>query len=96
MHDVADGKTHRQEKLVRAFRNVRGGMGAASRTIGTLIGHKGRSVTSRCVHSADAVLLAAVHRVAGEKGRRTHLTATQGAEIVTLHAAVASVAHRVR
>jgi len=38
MHDVADGKTHRREKLekARAFRNVRGSMGAASRTIGML------------------------------------------------------------
>lgn len=38
MHDVADGKTHRREKLekARALRNVRGGMGTASRTIGLL------------------------------------------------------------
>jgi integrase len=38
MRDVADGKTHRREKLdkARAFRNVRGGMGTASRTIGLL------------------------------------------------------------
>lgn len=38
MHDVADGKTHRREKLekARAFRNVRGSMGAASRNVGML------------------------------------------------------------
>ncbi|MBS7789078.1 site-specific integrase [Roseococcus sp. SDR] len=38
MYAVADGKTHRREKLEKAhaFRNVRGGMGTASRTIGLL------------------------------------------------------------
>ena len=38
MHDVADGKTHRREKLEKAhaFRNVRGSTGTASRTIGLL------------------------------------------------------------
>lgn len=38
IHDVSDGKTHRREKLnkSRAFRNVRGRMGAASRTVGML------------------------------------------------------------
>ena len=33
-------------------------------TIAALIGHKGHSITSRYVHSADAVLLAAADAVA--------------------------------
>ena len=35
-------------------------------TIAALIGHKGRTVTSRYVHSADAVLLAAADAVANK------------------------------
>jgi hypothetical protein len=33
-------------------------------TIAALVGHQGRSITSRYVHSADAVLLAAADAVA--------------------------------
>jgi integrase len=39
-------------------------------TIATLVGHKKHTVTSRYVHSADAVLLAAADAVASETTRR--------------------------
>lgn len=39
-------------------------MGMSEPTIAALLGHKGRSVTSRYVHSADAVVLAAADRAA--------------------------------
>jgi hypothetical protein len=38
----------------------------AEGTIAALIGHKGRSITSRYVHSADAVLLQAADTVASK------------------------------
>ena len=39
-------------------------LGYSEPTIAALVGHKGRSITSRYVHSADAVLLAAADGVA--------------------------------
>jgi integrase len=39
-------------------------LGYSELTIGALVGHKGRTITSRYVHSADAVLLAAADVVA--------------------------------
>ena len=39
-------------------------LGYSEPTIAALVGHKGHSVTSRYVHSADAVLLAAADAVA--------------------------------
>jgi integrase len=39
-------------------------LGYSEPTIAALIGHKGRSITSRYIHSADAVLLAAADAVA--------------------------------
>lgn len=39
-------------------------LGCSEPTIAALVGHKGRSITSRYVHSADAVLLAAADAVA--------------------------------
>jgi integrase len=39
-------------------------LGYSEPTIAALVGHKGRSITSRYVHSADAVLLAAADAVA--------------------------------
>ena len=49
--------------------------------IAALVGHKGRFVTSRYVHSADAVLLAAADAVAG----RTAELMGEG-EVVSLRA----------
>jgi hypothetical protein len=41
-------------------------LGLSEPTIGALVGHKGHSITSRYMHLADAVLLAAADEVAGQ------------------------------
>ena len=50
--------------LRHSFASLAGDLGYSESTIATLVGHKGRSVTSRYVHTADAVLLAAADAVA--------------------------------
>ena len=50
--------------LRHSFASLAGDLGYSEPTIASLVGHKGRSVTSRYVHSADAVLLAAADAVA--------------------------------
>jgi integrase len=50
--------------LRHSFASVAGDLGYSEPTIAALVGHKGRSMTSRYVHSADAVLLAAADAVA--------------------------------
>jgi integrase len=50
--------------LRHSFASLANDLGHSEPTIAALIGHKGRSVTSRYVHSADAVLLAAADVVA--------------------------------
>jgi hypothetical protein len=45
-------------------------LGYSAATMGSLIGYKGRTSTSRYLHSADAVLLAAADVVAGETAKR--------------------------
>lgn len=50
--------------LRHTFASVAGDLGYSESTIGALIGHKGQSITSRYVHAADAVLLAAADAVA--------------------------------
>ena len=50
--------------LRHSFASLAGDLGYSEPTIAALVGHKGRSVTSRYVHSADAVLLAAADAVA--------------------------------
>ncbi len=47
-----------------SFASLANDLGYSEPTIAALIGHKGRSITSRYVHSADAVLLAATDAVA--------------------------------
>jgi integrase len=49
-----------------SFASLAGDLGYSELTIAALIGHKGQSITSRYVHSADAVLLAAADAVASE------------------------------
>jgi len=49
-----------------SFASVAADLGLSEPTIGALIGHKGQTITSRYVHAADAVLLAA----AGSVGER--------------------------
>jgi integrase len=56
--------------LRHSFASLAGDMGYSEPTIASLVGHTGRSVTSRYVHHADAVLLAAADAVAAETARR--------------------------
>jgi integrase len=51
--------------LRHSFASLAGDLGYSEPTIAALIGHKGQTMTSRYVHAADAVLLAAVDVVAG-------------------------------
>ena len=50
--------------LRHSFVSLADELGYSDATIGALVGHKGRTITSRYTHSADAVLLAAADRVA--------------------------------
>lgn len=50
--------------LRHSFASVAADLGLSEPTIASLIGHKGHSITSRYIHSADAVLLAAADMVA--------------------------------
>lgn len=51
--------------LRHSFASLAGDLGYSEPTIAALVGHKGQSITSRYVHAADAVLLAAADAVAG-------------------------------
>ena len=50
--------------LRHSFASLAGDLGYSEPTIGALIGHKGQTITSRYVHTADAVLVAAADAVA--------------------------------
>jgi integrase len=50
--------------LRHSFASLAGDLGYSEPTIAALVGHKGHTITSRYVHSADAVLLAAADKVA--------------------------------
>jgi integrase len=50
--------------LRHSFASLAGDLGYSEPTIAALVGHQGRSITSRYVHSADGVLLAAANAVA--------------------------------
>ena len=52
--------------LRHSFASLASDLGFSEPTIAALVGHKGRSITSRYVHSADAVLLAAADAVANQ------------------------------
>src|SRR3984957_21263441 len=56
--------------LRHSFVSLAADLGYSEPTIGALIGHKGHTITSRYVHSADAVLLAAADAVANEAANR--------------------------
>lgn len=75
--------------LRHSFASVAADLGYSEPTIAALVGHTGRSVTSRYVHSADAVLLAAADAVAN---RVIELMGDDklAAEVVPLRAAIAS------
>lgn len=69
--------------LRHSFGSLAGDLGYSELTIAALIGHKGTSVTSRYVHAADAVLLAAADAVAEETARRMG-EAKPGAKVVDM------------
>jgi integrase len=69
--------------LRHSFASLAGDLGYSEPTIAALIGHKGASITSRYVHAADAVLLAAADAVAEETARRMG-DAKAGAKVVEL------------
>jgi integrase len=52
--------------LRHSFASLASGLEYSELTIAALIGHKGRSMTSRYVHTADALLLKAADAVAGK------------------------------
>jgi hypothetical protein len=52
--------------LRHSFASLAADLGFNEPTIASLLGHKTHSITSRYVHSADAVLLAAANAVANE------------------------------
>ena len=56
--------------LRHSFASLAGDLGYAETTIAALIGHQGRTMTSRYIHAADAVLLAAADAVAAEIEKR--------------------------
>jgi integrase len=72
--------------LRHSFASLAADLGYSEPTIAALVGHKGRSITSRYVHSADAVLLAAADAVAN---RTTELMgeSKNEAEVVLLREA---------
>ena len=56
--------------LRHSFASLAADLGYSEPTIAALVGHKASSITSRYIHSADAVLLAAADAVANETARR--------------------------
>jgi integrase len=70
--------------LRHSFASLAGDIGYSEPTIAALIGHRGHTITSRYVHSADAVLLAAADAVAAETANR--MGETRSAEVVPLRA----------
>ena len=69
--------------LRHSFASLAGDLGYSEPTIAAIVGHAGRSVTSRYVHSADAVLLAAADAVAGKTAELMGETKSIG-EVVEL------------
>jgi integrase len=76
--------------LRHSFASLAGDLGYSEPTIAALIGHAGRSVTSRYVHAADAALLAAADAVAEktlELMGENKLAAKDGPDLVS-HAGI--------
>jgi integrase len=72
--------------LRHSFTSLAADLGYSEPTIAALVGHKGRSVTSRYVHSADAVLPAAADAVANRTAELMGDT-KPAADVVSLHTA---------
>lgn len=56
--------------LRHSFASVGDDLGFTENTIGSIVGHKGNSITSRYIHKLDAVLVAAANRIATEVHRQ--------------------------
>jgi integrase len=74
--------------LRHSFASLAGDLGFSEPTIAALVGHKGHTVTSRYLHTADAVLLAAADAVA-DRTAELMGDARAGGEIVPLKRASA-------
>jgi integrase len=72
--------------LRHSFASLAADLGYSEPTIAALVGHKGQTITSRYVHSADAVLLAAADAVANRTAELMGQAMT-GADVVPLRAA---------
>ena len=72
--------------LRHSFASLSGDLGYSESTIAALVGHKGHSITSRYVHAADAVLLAAADAVADRTAELMGDT-KPAADVVSLYAA---------
>ena len=82
---ISDGKLPSDvtpHVLRHSFASLAADLGYSEPTIAALIGHKGRTITSRYVHSADAVLLAAADAVAGSTAKL--MGEAHGSKIVPL------------
>ena len=73
--------------LRHSFASLASDLGYSEPTIAALIGHKGHTVTSRYVHAADAVLLAAADAVANRTRVYMDELATE-AQVIPLRANV--------
>lgn len=67
--------------LRHSFASLAGDLGYSEPTIAALVGHKGNTITSRYVHAADSVLVAAADAVARETLARMGMTG-RSAEVV--------------
>jgi integrase len=72
--------------LRHSFASLAGDLGYSELTIAALVGHKGHTITSRYVHTADAVLLAAADAVANRTAELMGETKRE-ADVVPLRAA---------
>ena len=52
--------------LRHSFTSLGADIGYSDVTIGAIVGHKGRTTTSRYIHSADAVLVSAADAIADQ------------------------------
>jgi integrase len=74
--------------LRHSFTSLAADLGYSEPTIAALVGHKGRTITSRYIHAADVVLLAAADRVASRTAELMGEPRSSGV-IVELHKATA-------
>lgn len=72
--------------LRHSFASVANDLKFSEATIGTLLGHRQHTITSKYIHAADVVLLAAADAVANETLERIG-EAPQGAEVVQIQRA---------